>query len=77
MRFGWLGPGAHAELARTPYVQALADVVVRRVGAGDHVALLGGDVADLAVLERAEERVGGEGFWGRWDVLGVVPTSLQ
>lgn len=58
MRFAWLGPGAHTELSRTPYVQALADVVVRRVGAGDRVALLGGDVADLAVLDAVAEEAG-------------------
>jgi len=81
MRFPWLGPGGAAELARTSYVQALADAVERHVAAGGRAALLGGDAADLAVVEavgaEAARRLGPDATGRSVESWGVPSFAEQ
>ncbi|MBD7979426.1 polysaccharide pyruvyl transferase family protein [Oerskovia merdavium] len=73
MRFPWLGEGWADELARTAYVQALADVVEHLLPTST-VAVFGGDKADAPVIEAlvrvVEGRVGHEVVLHRVEVWG-------
>ncbi|MFC8597466.1 polysaccharide pyruvyl transferase family protein [Isoptericola sp. NPDC057191] len=79
LRFPWLGPGGPADLALTPYVQALAETVAQHVTGGGTVALVGGDVSDLpvadAVRSEAARRLGDAAVATSVEVWGAPPFA--